>query len=135
MIADEDFNDDRVDAGEIGAGTDILALFEIELEGDGDGELFTVNIRYKDHGGTESKLASMTVTAKDLDVRNTRDFGFAGAVALYAEILRHTDDYDAEDLETVYELAAENLGKDPDGYRRDFLELVRETAELMSWNY
>ena len=148
MLAREDFRNDRVDAGEIGAGHTVTALYELmpagtdggriaplryQREGaepstDFDGELAYLKIRYKRPDAESSTLITRAVTAADafetVDAA-PRDVRFAAAVAAFGELLRggrHTGEYGYED---VASLAQGARGEDPFGYRNEFVQLVR----------
>ena len=148
MLAREDFRNDRVDAGEIGAGHTVTALYELIPAGAGgeriaplryqsegaepgtefDGELAYLKIRYKLPDAESSKLITRAVTAADtFETADAapRDVRFAAAVAAFGELLRggrYTGDYGYED---VAALARGARGEDPFGYRNEFVQLVR----------
>lgn len=153
QLANEDFADDSKDAGEVGAGTDVVLLFELELQGgtgggdykyggdaseaqtaarggDYSGELFEVRIRYKDPGEAESKLLTLPVfTDQAADFLST-DLGFASSVAGFCHLLRdseHTGDFT---YEQALRLAEENLGDDDGGYRHDYVRMLRRAMEV-----
>ena len=148
MLAREDFRNDKVDAGEIGEGHTVTALYELIPAGTGgeriaplryqgeavepgtdfDGELAYLKIRYKLPDAASSKLITRAVTAADafetVDAA-PRDMRFAAAVAAFGELLRggrHTGEYGYED---VASLAQGARGEDPFGYRNEFVRLVR----------
>jgi Ca-activated chloride channel family protein len=147
LLAAEDFNDDRKDAGELGAGHTVTALYEIVPVGSdsdvdtpsvdplryqtpgrvgearGGSELAFVKVRYKDPDGTESRLMEHPV--EDGDVRRASvDFRFASAVAGFGMLLRDSEHQGDMSVEEIFRLAESGLGSDPDGYRRGFLEMV-----------
>lgn len=143
----EDFNNDKVDAGEIGAGHQVTALYELVLKGDksqidplryakasnvesgaNSDELAFVRLRYKPVKGSESKLLEQAVYAKD----RIQDFSqaslnmrFASSVAAFAQQLRggeHLGDYG---YQQILEQAIAAKGLDPYGYRAEFTQLIR----------
>ncbi|MEL6477159.1 MAG: von Willebrand factor type A domain-containing protein [Pseudomonadota bacterium] len=141
-LAREDFNNDRVDAGEIGAGHRVTALYEItpvaaagrrvdalrygkKAPGAArEGELAFLKLRYKQPGADSSRLIERPITRADAQAA-TGEAQFAAAVAGFAELLRggrYMEDYDFADV-----LAAAEAAKGPDrwGYRAEFLTLVR----------
>jgi len=147
LLRDEDFNDDRKDAGEIGAGHTVTALYElvpvgeeIDLpdvdplkyqhdpefsEASADAELFALKIRYKEPDGETSRL--LTFAAQDavtLLGGTSDDFRFASAVALFGMKLRDSEFARDCDWSLVSDLAVGALGTDPNGYRAEFLTLV-----------
>ena len=148
LLADEDFNDDTKDAGEIGAGHTVTALYEIvpvgsssEVSGGsvdplryrtpdpivrsepGD-ELAFVKVRYKDPDGTESRLLTEPVTAGPIG-RLSEDLGFATAVAGFGMLLRESEHRGSVNTRQILELAEGSIGRDEEGYRREFIEMVR----------
>jgi len=134
QMSNKDFSDDTKDAGEIGAGTDVVAMFELELnEGGGDDNLFEVRIRYKDPGETESRLFTTPAYYSDISAETSQDFGFACAVAGFGHILRDSDYIGDLTLNQVMGMAANNLGQDNGGYRRNFLELLERYRKIVTY--
>ena len=148
MLAREDFRNDKVDAGEIGAGHTVTALYELipagtdggriaplRYRGEGaeagtefNGELAYLKMRYKRPGEQTSTLVTRAVTAADafetVDAA-PRDVRFSAAVAAFGELLRggrYSGDYGYGD---VAALAQGARGEDPSGYRNEFVQLVR----------
>ena len=148
MLAREDFRNDKVDAGEIGAGHTVTALYELipagsdaqrvpelryqekgaEAAADFADEYAFVKIRYKLPGAEQSTLIERPVSVADAVERLdavSQDARFAVAVAAFGELLgggRYTGDYGYED---VIALAGGARGEDPFGYRNEFVRLVR----------
>ncbi len=151
-LAHRDFNDDRKDAGDIGAGHTITALYEIVPAGmpvpDGtdplkyqrptapsaaarSGELLTVRLRYKHPRGVRSRLLEVPVRDDERPLeRTSADFRFAAAVAEFAMLLRRSPYAGEGSYAHVADLAASAVGRDPAGRRREFLELVRIASTL-----
>lgn len=133
-VADEDFRDNEVDAGEIGAGHSVTALYEVKLNPEAEGHIATVYLRWQDPDTREVVELSRDFDSRDLE----RDFEYADphfqwavVVAEYAEVLR--DSYWAQDSSIGDVLAearrvAEELPRDPDV--DEFLELVRKANRL-----
>ena len=153
LLAAEDFNDDTKDAGEIGAGHTVTALYEIvpvgveidlpnvdelkyqrpsdPVRGPSDDELLTLKLRYKQPDGDTSKLLVFPVTDDGHSyVAASDDFKFASAVAAYGMLLRDSPHRGSATFPGVIELAGEGLGEDRHGYRAQFLELARKAAQL-----
>ncbi|MGD8360186.1 MAG: von Willebrand factor type A domain-containing protein [Gemmatimonadota bacterium] len=152
LLADEDFNDDRKDAGDVGSGHTVTALYEIIPVGvespavvtdvdplryqeetppsasSDSPEILFVKLRYKDPDGNTSKL--MELPLRDADSRPSADFRFASAVAAWGMLLRDSEYCDGFTLGQVAKLARESLGQDEGGYRREFVRLV-ETSQSM----
>jgi secreted protein with Ig-like and vWFA domain len=156
QLAAEDFTNDRKDAGEIGADHQVTVLYELvpaELaaaaqaaEEDGlryqpqrspaapviaerHNELLTVKLRYKEPTGSVSKLVQGVVTDEQVRQAPSVDQRFAGAVAAFALRLRGTE-YVHLDFAAIASEARRSLGNDPQGYRREFLQLVDRAARL-----
>jgi Ca-activated chloride channel family protein len=153
LLRAEDFNDDKKDAGEIGAGHTVTALYELvpaggeaplskvdELkyqrtgalaEGGFDGELLTLKLRYKEPDGESSKLIESVV--KDTDgsyARASEDFRFAAAVAGFGLLLRESQYKGDLTWGAVLELAQASRGNDESGYRAEFIELAKKAAAI-----
>jgi len=149
LLKAEEFNDDKKDAGEIGAGHRVTALYEIVPKGQkfetpsvdplkyqkakevvqATGELLTVKLRYKEPDGDTSKLISVAV--KDAGKRledMSGDFRFAAAVAEFGMILRDSAHKGSSDYKSVLDLA--QSGKDRYGYRAEFISLVKNAEVL-----
>lgn len=148
MLAREDFQNDRVDAGEVGSGHRVTAIYEITPIGSGgervpplrygsekkpqasaaSGEYAFVKIRYKLPESDTSTLISQAVTAANEHERIEQaplDVRFAAAVAGFAQLLRGSPYTEKFDYNRVIELARGARGQDPFGYRSQFLQLVR----------
>lgn len=154
VMAKEDFNDDRKDAGDIGSGHAVTALYEVEPAGSyyidipavdplkyqqvgmpttaaSAPEAMTVKLRYKKPGDSTSRLISVVVNDGKQDAKKASDdFRFASAVAAYGQLLRHSKFSGKIDYHEVLRLANGAMGADQEGYRSDFLKLVRETMKL-----
>ena len=131
LLDNQDFDDDRKDAGEIGAGTDVVALFEIELRDPAKtGNPFEVHIRYKDPGGTESRLVTKDTLDSGLDTPASTDFSFACSVAAFGHLLRGSEYTGSATPESVLSLAADHIGHDPGGYRQEYLGLLRQYQKI-----
>lgn len=143
LLKREDFNNDKVDAGDIGAGHNVTALYEVTFHGEPGSvdalryggkieasakhkEFAWLKLRYKDPQSASSKLLEYPLErnlARKLALTSD-DFRFAAAVAAFGQILRggeHTGQYR---LEQVMQLAKEARGQDEQGYRAEFVRLV-----------
>jgi len=153
LLANEDFNDDTKDAGELGAGHSVTALYEVIPVGvdspfeirDVDSlryqtpgtmtpnsdspELMFVRLRYKEPDGDQSRLIEQPLLAES-DEPST-DLRFAAAVAGFGMILRESE-YCGDDwtLADVLELARRSTGADPEGYRAEFVRLVEAVNSM-----
>ncbi len=155
MLRAEDFNDDRKDAGEIGAGHTVTALYEIVPAGvevpapDVDplkyqrpavrpvrrrvasDEVMTIKLRYKEPDGDTSELIEVPVadTGRTYQ-RASEDFKFAASVAAFGMILRDSPHKGSASFGSVLELAEEGVAGDRSGYRQEFLKLVEQASQL-----
>ncbi len=150
-LNDEDFNDDKKDAGELGSGHTVTALYEVipvgvessfvknidplkyqeqkgEIVSNSD-ELLTVKFRYKEPDGEKSKLITEVVQNKVSEANNNLNWSMA--VAGFGMLLRDSEFKGSMTYTSVLELARSTQGKDAFGYRREFIELV-DLAKSMS---
>ncbi|UGA56638.1 vWA domain-containing protein [Vibrio sp. VB16] len=151
ILKDEDFNNDKVDAGEIGAGHTVTALYEITLTGEKgqiddlrydrktiaaenfEGELAQVKVRYKLPESEKSVLTTSIVSNHQIKERfdhASEDFQFASSVAAFAQKLKDNDYLDSLSYEKIADIARENRGKDPYNYRGEFISLVELAQSL-----
>ncbi|MCH2193991.1 von Willebrand factor type A domain-containing protein [Kordia sp.] len=148
LLNDEDFKDDTKDAGELGAGHTVTALYEIipvgvktEYLKDVDdlkytsqdiakksysSELLTVKIRYKKPNKKRS-IQLKTVVKNKVAKRASDDFNFTAAVALFGMQLRDSEYHNNSKVEDVVALAELGRGEDKNGYRAEFIRLVKST--------
>lgn len=150
-LANEDFTNDKVDAGEIGAGHTVTALYEIALVGSGgerntprrypyvpmDGanleEVAELRIRYKKPDAQKSLLISQQIEKNDIqsDVEEASEhFKFSAAVAAFGQYLRDGKYLNDFSLENTRSLASVSQGDDAFGYRLEFMNLVRLAQSL-----
>jgi Ca-activated chloride channel family protein len=155
VMQNEDFENDKKDAGELGAGHTVTALYEIipasskeEIPKAGElkyqstqtttastsNEVMTVKLRYKPLKEETSKLIEMPVSDNPLKLAETsNNFRFSAAVAQWGLILRNSEFKGTASYENVIELAKKSIGKDEFGDRAQFIRLV-ESAKLLSIN-
>lgn len=156
ILAKEDFNNDKKDAGEIGAGHTVTALYEIvpigqpiPTDGNVDAlkyqtpaattpaaaeskEMLTLKLRYKAPDGDTSQLISFPVSDADKKFSQASpDFVWATAVAQFGLLLRDSTHKGNATMASVLEMAQSSRGADPQGYRTEFLELVNAAARLL----
>jgi Ca-activated chloride channel family protein len=153
-LAAEDFKDDRKDAGEIGAGHSVTALYEIvppgmskddpavvdDLKyqqpralavGAKNGELMTVKLRYKrPESDTSVPLEVVVRMPAREELRLTENLGFSAAVAAFGMLLRESSYRGDATWRLAADLAAQHRGADADGYRAQFVRLVEMAAAL-----
>ncbi|HEY4263442.1 MAG TPA: VWA domain-containing protein [Schlesneria sp.] len=144
-LANRDFADDTKDAGEIGAGHSVTALYEIvpadpstpesaangpSIIRNGGGELFTVKLRYKQPNDHSSQESQFTVTDRGTPFNEaSNDFRFASAVTQFAMLLKNSAHRGQATFESTLELK-DSARNDPKGYRTEFFELVRQARGL-----
>jgi Ca-activated chloride channel family protein len=159
MLRKEDFNNDKVDAGEIGAGHTVTALYEVvpvgastnpaasvppvdqlkyssnerstSAQSTSSNEMLTVKLRYKKPDGDKSELVERALTDTDGKFENAPvDLKFAAAVAEFGMILRDSEYKGNGTFAAVLEWAQEGKGSDANGYRSGFIDLVRKAQTL-----
>ncbi len=141
-LADEDFHDDTKDAGEIGAGHTVTALYEIVLNESGTSipeaelkyqqntatgnknELLTVSLRYKQPDEDESKLLAVPVTDEVYTKKMPENLTFAAAVAEFGMVLRNSEFKGSASCEQILDLL-EDYDYRSDDYKTEFVYLVR----------
>lgn len=149
LLASQDFNDDRKDAGEMGAGHTVTALYELVPPGEESGapavdplkyqrpaapggqhpdEVMTVKLRYKAPGGDTSRLLSVAVKNRPTEL--PANLGFAAAVAEFGLLLRGSDYAGSSSHASAAALARRFRGADPEGYRAEFIRLVELAGSL-----
>ena len=132
VMANEGFEDDTKDAGEIGAGQTITALYEI-VPGEKyeeEGVLAVFDFRYKKSLSEESIPLSLEVLRHDtLDAKPT-ELRFAAGVAAYGMVLRDSKYKGTATFEMAYELVGERLSFDPYGYREQLRELIKLAEDI-----
>ena len=152
LLRDEDFADDTKDAGDIGSGHSVTALYEVipvgvesdvavrsvdslryqdvrsEPRGD-SGELLYVQVRYKTPQGERSQLLSLPVV-DDRTAAQSGDFRFQTAVAEFGLLLRQSQYRGGADWGRVAETARGALGRDAEGYRAEFVRLVDQARGI-----
>jgi Ca-activated chloride channel family protein len=155
MLKKEDFDDDKKDAGEMGAGHSVTALYEIipadskeEIPGSGalkyqktklsseandSEELLTIKLRYKLPDSDTSKLIEVPLIDRGVALdKASEDFRFSAAVAQYGLLLRDSEFKADSSYESVLALAKKAIGEDSEGYRSDFVKMVKQTQLLDS---
>ena len=155
LLDDEDFNDDLKDAGELGPGHTVTALYEIVPIGveapvgtidplkyqstekaapapklTNSKELLTVKLRYKQPDKQKSNLLEVPVMASSVTSSASPEMKFIMAVAQFGQLLRDSDYKGDATYAKVVELAREGLENDPRGYRREFIRLVEAVEQL-----
>jgi len=154
MLAKEDFNDDRKDAGEMGVSHVVTALYEIVPFGKSSknvdalkyqkevkplapvlsDELVTVKLRYKEPDGDASKLMTHVVKRGSKSMENASDnLKWSSAMAQFGMLLKDSKYTGAATYASVISQAESAIGKDKEGYRRECVQLMK-SAELLDRN-
>jgi Ca-activated chloride channel homolog len=150
MLNKEDFNDDLKDAGELGSGHTVTALYEIipvgiksefikpvdqlkyqkknQYASATSNELMTIKFRYKQPDGGVSKLITHPVVAGTSPASD--NFRFAAAVAEFGMVLRNSAFKQQGSYDNAWKLAKGALGNDEEGYRAEFLRLIRNAQDI-----
>jgi Ca-activated chloride channel homolog len=148
-LKDQDFNDDRKDAGEIGAGHSVTALYEIIPIGitpnvklptiddlkyqmpqvatspSNPNELMQVKLRYKEPTGNSSSLITQPILDQMNPIdRASMDTQFASAVAMFGLLMRDSEFKGSTSIPEILKLAKQSKGADPESYRQEFIQLV-----------
>jgi len=151
MLKREDFNNDKIDAGEIGAGHTVTALYEVTLHGKGgmvdplryssekivqkrgSREIAFLRLRYKQPDANKSKLIEYPLHKRMIKsslAKTTDRFRFSASVAAFGDLLRggeYTGEFSYGDL---LKLARKSRGNDSTGYKGEFINLVKTAKEL-----
>lgn len=132
LLAKEDFEDDSKDAGELGAGHTVTALYEIVFRPGAEGQtLGTLHLRYKEPAESQSRYLKHELAGDARPLEQTSEnFRFAAAVATYAHCLRDSKHKGLATLSLARELADQARQDDLENYRADFVELVKQTESL-----
>ncbi len=148
MLNNEDFNDDKKDAGELGSGHTVTAIYEIVPRGsetdtlstvdplkyqttktiqkDSD-ELLTVKFRYKEPEGTKSKLLSQVLTVSD---GGNEDLLWVSSMAGFGMLLRGSEQAGDLSWDSVLQMARKGRGNDREGYRAEAIRMI-EQAQIL----
>ena len=132
VMNNEDFEDDKKDAGEIGAGQTITALYEI-IPADGyapEAAAARFDVRYKLALGGESRPLSLNVVAPSEGSTPSANFSFAAGIAAYGLTLRSSQYKGQASFSMAYDLVNSARVRDPFGYRARFAELIKHASEL-----
>jgi Ca-activated chloride channel homolog len=156
LLRDRDFNDDKKDAGDLGAGHTVTALYEIiptGIEPDvklpavdtlkyqrvtttanaDNGELMQVKLRYKAPNSNTSQLIASVVSDRDAKIESaSENFKFSSSVASFGMILRDSEYKGKANLDRVLAQAKQAKGLDREGYRSDFIGIVERYRTIAS---
>jgi len=157
LLNDEDFNDDTKDAGDMGAGHNVTALYELIPAGsseqlpsvdplkyqhsmknenaeNGEDEFLTIKIRYKKPDGNKSMLLEMPVKANVREINDASDnLKFAAAVSEFGMVLRDSEFRGNATLTSAAQLAKTARGDDEDGYRAELIRLINTVKDMRAF--
>jgi Ca-activated chloride channel family protein len=152
-LQNQDFNDDKKDAGELGAGHSVTALYEIipagvksdvplpkvdplkyqqnQANDNGRNELMQVKLRYKEPNQSTSQLLAVPVVDRRQKLDNaSTNLKFSAAVAAFGMVLRDSQYKGTANFDEVLKLSSQSQGTDLDGYRAEFIRLVQKSKTL-----
>ena len=155
LLNDEDFNDDRKDAGELGVGHTVTAMYELIPAGSPEGvpstdalkyqqreineqahvsdELLTLKLRYKEPSGKASRRIEEVLKGAPVAIGQTSDnFRYAAAVAGFGMLLRDSEYRGNFTFDKVAQMAKQAKGQDVEGYRQEFIGMVESCSLLAS---
>lgn len=152
MLEARDFNDDKKDAGEIGAGHTMTALYEVvphsahgatrdidplkyqaeraPTAAAGSDELLTLKIRYKRPSSDASALLQHVVRDESVSAEGSEDLRWAAAVACFGMLLRDSEHKHSATIALADRLARSAIGRDPNGQRHEFIRLLGQARTL-----
>ncbi|MDQ3191046.1 MAG: von Willebrand factor type A domain-containing protein [Bacteroidota bacterium] len=152
MLEAKDFNDDKKDAGELGAGHTVTALYElivsdedfspktdplkyretkVNSEAFNSDEIATVKLRYKEPKESKSKLFTVVIKGEEKTLGNaSNDFRFSASIAQFGMLLANSEFKGNTSYVNTMELARGSKGKDEEGYRAEFIRLVELASKL-----
>lgn len=154
LLDKEDFNDDKKDAGELGSGHTVTALYELIPAGIKDtllkdvdalryqkikplskrnfnDEVMNIKLRYKKPDSDKSVLIEHPLKDENIAFNSTSDnFRFATAVAAFGMLLRNSEYKGVADFSTVRDMAQSAIANDEEGYRNEFINLVKKASSL-----
>lgn len=155
MLKNEDFNDDKKDAGELGSGHTVTAIYEIIPAGvksefiasvddlkyqqknkvkksaSKSEELLTIKLRYKQPDGDKSKLIKKPVIDNNIKLKNTSDnFRWSAAVAAFGMLLRDSEFKKDANYELAIRLAKKAKGEDENGYRAELIRMMQDVRSM-----
>ena len=154
MLNKEDFNNDSKDAGELGSGHTVTAIYEIipvgvknefpesvdplkyqkkmkEVKAVAGSEIMNIKFRYKTPDGEKSKLIEHALTYQpEAAEESSENFRFVSAVAQFGMLLRNSAFKQQSSFDKAYSIAKNSLGKDSEGYRSEFLNMIREAGRI-----
>lgn len=158
QLAKEEFRDDSVDAGELGAGHSVTALYELIPSGNSSSqdqskvpdlryqeqrvkkrarklnEIGMLRLRYKEPDGQTSKLVKQPLKPTE-QLKTTNNFYWASAVTMFGMQLRNSDYKGQTSFNLIEDTAKHGIGTDEKGYRQGFMKMIKQAADLARSRY
>jgi Ca-activated chloride channel homolog len=132
ILATQDFDDDKKDAGEVGNGHEVTALYELVPVSKNRGALATLRVRYKEPEGEVSRLIERAITANSQSIfQASQNLKFAAAIAEFGMLLRQSEFRGTATWDDVIDLARQGRGLDPEGRRGEFVALAERAKQLL----
>lgn len=132
MISQDEFYDENKDAGEIGSGHTVTAVYEIKIKDNAAGNIATVEIKYKHPESNENKNITETFTTYDYSANPDEDCIFIGCVVEYGLLLRNSEFKGNADFENVISRLSQLSCVREDPFKAEFLEIVKKACILYS---
>lgn len=132
MLSQDEFYDENKDAGEIGSGHTVTAVYEITLKENTAGNIATVEIKYKHPESNENKNITETFTTYDYSANPDEDCIFIGCVVEYGLLLRNSEFKGNADFENVISRLSQLSCVREDPFKAEFLEIVKKACILYS---
>lgn len=126
ILSNDDFDNDKVDAGDLGAGQTVTAIYEIVLRSDTAKDLFKVNVRYKNPNSSKSELYEHTA---QISTKLSDDFYFASAVAEACLVINDSKYKGSATLRHAYEMANEFGSSSSDKSRLGFIKILKDLID------
>lgn len=132
MLSQDEFYDENKDAGEIGSGHTVTAVYEIKIKDNAAGNIATVEIKYKHPESNENKNITETFTTYDYSANPDEDCIFIGCVVEYGLLLRNSEFKGNADFENVISRLSQLSCVREDPFKAEFLEIVKKACILYS---
>lgn len=132
MLSQDEFYDENKDAGEIGSGHTVTAVYEIKIKDNAAGNIATVEIKYKHPESNENKNITETFTTYDYSANPDEDCIFIGCVVEYGLLLRNSEFKGNADFENIISRLSQLSCVREDPFKAEFLEIVKKACILYS---
>jgi Ca-activated chloride channel family protein len=130
LLEKEDFENDSRDAGELGAGHTVTALYQIVLKDQAAPSLGDIHLRYKQGNEEQSYYLAHPILNEDKEAGKSENFKLSAAVAAYALTLKNSVYKGSSSYEMAIQLAQQASQDDLEGFRKDFVQMIEKTAKI-----